>query len=95
MTRCSTSHKIANGNESCVRKASDSRIDGNRGYACACCTNLSVKVAIIRELAVTKRSAQAAIEHQHQQPIRCEIRKTPSHSCRIRQVRIRAVKMFR
>ena len=64
------------------------RIDGNCGYACACCTNLSVMIAIIRQLAVAKWSPPAAIEQQHHRPMRCQIRKAPRRSCRIRQAKI-------
>jgi len=37
-------------------------IDGNCGYACACRPNLRVTIAIIRQLAVAKRSPPAAIK---------------------------------
>jgi hypothetical protein len=64
------------------------RIDGNGGYACACRPNLSVMIAIVRQLAVAKRSPPAAIEQQHQRPVRCQIRKTLPRSCRIPQAKI-------
>jgi hypothetical protein len=64
-------------------------IDGNCGYGCARCENLSVMIAIVRQLAVAKWSPPAAIEQQHHCPMRCQIRKAPLYSCRIRQAKIR------
>src|SRR5512146_67865 len=60
-------------------------IDRNSYYARARRTDFRVVLSVIRQLAEAERSPIAAIEEQHQAPVRNHFRQLPWHSCRVWQ----------